>query len=185
MKKYYHISILCIVVLLSNACVDLPDPLPRDTALGDFSGSARWAYDLAEPRIADLLPDDAVIYYISGNSVGLDGRLASNRGSWEFRFWSESQGRSKGVSVSWEGVVERSVLTTDIDPTDTRNPIPDGWLNSTEIYEAACPGCGSTGFGIANFNYADPEYADGQALWMLLNVDNQLVRWDGVLVEGP
>lgn len=185
MKWVYRIFILCIIALFEVACDGPSEPLPRDAALGDYSGSARWAYDLAEPHFAELLPRDAVLYRINGNSVGLDGRLAANRGSWEFRFWSESLERSRGVSVKHDGEVNRSVFSSDIDPTDTRPPIPDGWLNSTEIYEAVCPGCGSRGFGIATLNSADPDYGDGQPLWMLLNLDNQLVRWDGVPVEGP
>lgn len=185
MKWVYRIFILCIITLCVVACGEPPEPLPRDAALGDYSGSARWAYELAEPHFAELLPDDAVLYYITGGSVGLDGRLAANVGSWTFRFWSESLERSRGVSVGHDGEVYRSVLSTDIDPTDTRLPIPDDWLNSTEIYEAACSSCGSRGFGIATLNYGDPYYGDGQAVWILLNLSNQLVRWDGVPVEGP
>ena len=185
MKRVCRVFVLCTVALLVVACDETPEPLPREASLGDYSGSARWAYELAEPHFAELLPDDAVLFYISGAYVGLDGRLAANRGSWEFRFWSNSLGRSRGVSVKHDGGVSRSVVSSDSDPTDIRSPIPDGWLNSTEIYEAACPGCGSRGFGIATLNLADPSYGDGQPLWMLLNVNNQLVRWDGVPVEGP
>jgi hypothetical protein len=174
-----------MLIFLLSACGERPDPLPRDAAFGDYSGSAHWAYDLAAPHFGEFLPDDAVFYYVTSASVGLDGRLASNTGSWTFRFWSESLGMSRGVSVGHDGEVYRSVLSTSADPTDTRLPIPDGWLNSTEIYEAACPGCGSRGFGIATLNYADPSFGGGEAVWMLLNLDNQLVRWDGVLVEGP
>lgn len=184
MKRLSLFLILTFVVLLLCSC-DQPDPLPRDNALGDYSGSAWWAYELAEPQFSELLPDDAVMYYIQGNSVGLDGRLASNRGNWTFRFWVESLEESKGVSVKYNGDVGRSVLTTDIDPTDSRTPIPEGWLNSTEVYEAVCPGCGSTGFGSVTLNYADPSYGDGRPIWMLLTQDNQLVDWDGVPIEGP
>lgn len=161
-----------------------PAPLPRDAALGDFSGSARWAYELAEPHFAELLPDDAVLYWILGTSVGLDGRLAANRGHWTFEFWSESLARQKSVTVGHDGEVDKSVGSSDSDPTDIRPPIPAGWLNSTEIYEAVCPGCASVQFGWAWLNYPYPD-PSGQPIWMLFNVNNQLVRWDGVPIERP
>ncbi|HEQ72680.1 MAG TPA: hypothetical protein ENN69_09340 [Spirochaetia bacterium] len=117
--------------------------------------------------------------------VGQDGRLAANRGVWTFRFWSPSQQKSVGVDVDYNGEVRHSILTTDIDPTDNRSPIPDGWLNSTDIYAIACPTCGAAGFGAASLNYADPSYGNGEAVWILFNLDNTMVRWDGVPVSGP
>ena len=128
---------------------------------------------------------DAVLYYISGESVGLDGRLAANRGSWEFRFWSPESESSVGISVRYDGTVRRSVLSSDHNPEGFRPAIPDGWLDSMEIYSIVCAGCGSWGFGIAVLNLAHPDYGDGQPLWMLMNLDNRLVTWDGVPVDGP
>jgi hypothetical protein len=182
MKWVYRLLVLCTVASLAVACHP-PDPLPRDAALGDYSGSARWAYELAEPHFAELLPEDGVFYHIVGNRVGLDGRLAANVGSWEFRFWSASQELSRGVTVTHDGEVRRSVLSSGVDPTDRRSPIPNGWLNSTDIYEVICPACGSIQHGFANLNYADPAYGGGEAVWLLLNADTQMVRWDGLPIE--
>lgn len=184
MKRLVFIFFVSILCLSANLCPPLPDPVPRDTS-EEYSGSAKWAYDLALPHIPELLPADVVFYYITGSMVSTQGRLAANRGSWTFRYWSESQGKSVGVQVKYDGEVGRSVLITDIDPSDRHSPIPEGWLNSTEIYEIACPSCGSRGFGAASLNYADPSYGNGQPVWILFNLDNKLVRWDGVVIDNP
>jgi hypothetical protein len=181
MKWVYRIFILCIIALVVVACEKCPEPLPRDPALGDYSGSARWAYELAEPHFAELLPDDAVLYEIHSLYVGRDGRLAANCGSWQFNLWSESLERSRDFWVKHDGEVSR--VSWGADPPDTWPPIPDGWLNSTEIYEAVCPGCLSSPFGLAWLNVAVPR--DGQPVWWLANLNNQIVRWDGVPVEFP
>lgn len=185
MKRIFRILVIGVVVLGIMGCQPQPDPQPRDASLGDYSGSARWAFELAGPYISEQFPSDAVLYYVSGLFVGLDGRLALDRGSWEFKFLSPSLSKEKSITISHDGEISMSAFSNEEDVTRNRPPIPSNWLNSTEIYEAACHSCVSTNFGIAALNLADPSWANGQSIWWLWNLNNQLVRWDGVVIERP
>lgn len=91
------------------------------------------------------------------------------------------------MTVLYDGEVRDGVLvTSDSNPLDNRPPIPDGWMNSTDIYELAYPECGSGGFGQAYLNMAHPDWGDGEPVWWLLNTNpNVFVRWDGAVVDSP
>ena len=60
MKRIFRILVIGVVVLGIMGCQPQPDPQPRDASLGDYSGSARWAFELAGPFISEQFPSDAV-----------------------------------------------------------------------------------------------------------------------------
>src|SRR5688572_14040906 len=71
-------------------------------------GSARWAADLARPRIAAFAPD-AELRTIVGARIASDGRLFANTGSWSVAAFSPSRQEKIDVIVSANGTITESV----------------------------------------------------------------------------
>ena len=184
-RLIFCLLVFCLSVSLVGC--ERPTYVPRTS--GDFDGSARWAFDLTVSERLTL-PADSTLYLISGISVGMDGRLASNTGQWKFIIASTSTGEQYEITVAYDGSV-----TFDTEEKQDlwgvgRPAIPNSWLNSTEIFEVICQGCGQTNFVETALNLADPFYGNGEPVWSFgewipADADNDLVTWDGVLIPYP
>jgi hypothetical protein len=94
-------------------------------------GSARWAVDLAQPRITAFAPD-AQVRTIVGARIASDGRVFANVGSWSVAAYSESRHEKLEVIVSANGALSESVsAATDV---GVQVPLPASWINSTDVF---------------------------------------------------
>jgi predicted small secreted protein len=187
MKRLVVCLLFVLAVSLLSGC-DRPEGVPRDST-GDYDGSARWAYDLTQSERVGL-PADAALFMISGITVGMDGRLASNTGQWQFTLASFSTNLDYKITVKYDGSVTSKTEEISGLWGDSRPPIPNGWLNSTDIFEVICPGCGQTSFIETALNLADPSYGGGEPVWSFgewipAGTGYDLVKWDGTLIPYP
>lgn len=96
-----------------------------------YDGSARWAVDLARPRLAAFAAD-AQLRTIAGARIGSDGRVFANVGSWAVAAFSESRREKIEVTVSATGAVSESVGAGPAAGVEV--PVPAGWINSTDVF---------------------------------------------------
>ncbi|MDH4223052.1 MAG: hypothetical protein OEV55_05865 [candidate division Zixibacteria bacterium] len=169
--------VLLAGVVLSASC---PQPVPRP--LPAFEGSAKWALNIAQPLIASFA-SDAQLYNILGAVIYKDGRLPSNTGDWSFVVWSASQQKQFQVTVKFDGTASTSTRSVTTPPSPSRQPIPNGWINSTEIFAALAPHLvsGVTHAQLVTLNLVNYPQAPNQAVWGISfnQGPNQLIMWDG------
>lgn len=183
LMKAVPVGMLLMVVLTVSSCRPLearPGP--------EFDGSAQWAFDLAQPHIANFA-SDAHLYVIAGARVQTDGRLPANVGSWSFIVWSSSLQQKMQVTVNHAGTVETETEDRG-EPPGRGQPMPVNWLNSPAIFQAAWPHVNDAPKEvlIVLVNWSDYPEAPGQAVWALSYSNpggNHRVRWDGVYLAWP
>jgi len=184
-----HVSLACIrrpgvatraavAVLASFALAGCPRPSPRPPGT---DGTARWAFAIAQPKIAAFAPD-AEVRTIAGAPVNLDGRLPANTGSWSFVAWSPTRSTIQ-VIVNADGTSSSSQRTDLAPGPGIQQPLPAGWVDSDQVF-AATSGKRDPAARIADLvvlNVASYTHAPGQAVWAI-RFDagpNQLVAIDG------
>lgn len=153
-----------------------PTPLPRTGPL--FDGSAFWAWQLAQPRVA-AFSSDAALYTVLGARVWHDGRLPSNTGDWSFVTWSPSLLKEFQVTVNYDGTVTTDTRDRPNAPGAAGQPVPAGWVNSTIVFQAADPGRhgGDDAATLVVFNIST---APSPGIWGINYPSGNLgVRWDG------
>ena len=180
------IRMLFIVLLggmmLSASC---PQPVSRPESV--FEGSAKWALNIAQPLITAFAAD-AKLYSVLGAMIYKDGRLPANTGDWSFVAWSVSQQKEFQVTVKYDGTTSTATRTKASPPSPNGQPIPNGWLNSTDIFAVTAPHLsgGVTHAQLVVFNFVSYPQASNQAVWGINFNEgpNQLVKWDGTYL-GP
>jgi len=169
------------LLILGASC---PDPMLRPGTA--FNGSAKWAFNIAQPLITDFA-SDVELYVIGGTRIWKDGRLPSNTGTWTFFAWSASRQQELQVTV-YHDENTRTKLKDEEEPPGRGQPIPTNWANSTTIFQAAWPyvsGAPSS-VTLVIFNFTEYPEAPGQAVWGLVYESpggTHKVRWDGVYLE--
>lgn len=126
--------IISIFIFFVGGTCTPPAPQPRPG--NAFEGSAHWARDLAQPLIANFSAD-AQLYNIIGVQVFHDGRLPANAGSWGLIAWSPSQQKEFQVNVRHNGTTTTTTRAQTNPPGANSQPLPQGWANSTTIFNAA------------------------------------------------
>jgi len=164
-------------VVLSASC---SQPVLRPYPV--FEGSAKWALNIAQPSITAFAAD-AHLYNILGTMIYKDGRLPNNTGNWSFVAWSANQQKEFQVTVKYDGTTSTSTRSVASPPSPNRQPIPSGWVNSTDIFAVLAPHLsgGVTHAQLVVFNLVSYPQAPNQAVWGI-NFNqgpNQLVLWDG------
>jgi hypothetical protein len=94
-------------------------------------GSARWAVDLAQPRITAFAAD-AQLRTIVGARIAPDGRVFASVGSWSVTAYSPSRHQKIEVQIAASGSVSDS--TSPSTGEGIQVPLPASWLNSTEVF---------------------------------------------------
>jgi hypothetical protein len=156
---------------------------PRPTGT---DGSARWAFAIAQPRIA-AFAGDAELRTIIGATVRLDGRIPANTGTWSFVAWSPTHSTIQ-VTVDANGVASTTTRTEAAPGPGIQVPLPASWADSIQVF-AATNGHRDPGASIANLvvlNLASYSQAPHKATWGInFNAgQNQLVAVDGSYI-GP
>jgi hypothetical protein len=122
-----------------------------------------------------------------GATVGLDGRLPSNTGSWSFVAWSPTRSTIQ-VTVSANGTTSSAQRNDPAPGPGIQVPLPAGWADSPQVL-AATSGKRAAGATVANLivlNVTSYTQAPGAAVWGI-NFDagpNQLVAVGGAYI-GP
>ncbi len=148
-----------------------------------FDGSARWAVDLAQPRIAAFAAD-AQLRTIVGARIASDGRVFANVGSWGVAAFSESRQQKIDVTVSATGAVSESVSAGPA--PGVQIPLPASWINSTDAFvrvRGLVPAFDEA--TLVTFNLTDfgAEFA-GKATWAVNTPGgNVLVLHDGSIAR--
>lgn len=156
-----------------------PKPVVRTGLL--FDGSAYWAWQLAQPKVA-AFGSDAVLYSVLGAQVWHDGRLPSNTGDWSFVTWSRSLRKEFQVTVLFDGTLTTSTRDRPGAPGVAGQPVPSGWVNSPQVFQAAEQGrhSGDDVATVVVFNWST---ASSPGLWGISYPSGILaVRWDGTYV---
>ncbi|MGH9497680.1 MAG: hypothetical protein ACRD3L_00910 [Terriglobales bacterium] len=171
---------LLLALLPLTTFTGCENPQPRPGL--PFEGSARWAWNVAQPMVA-AFSTDAQLYDILGASVFPDGRLPANVGDWSFVTWSASQHQRFQVTVNFDGSATSSTTNAAKAPGVAGTPVPANWVNSTVIFQTTVGhrARGVTITNLAMLNGASYPTAPGANVWAI-NFDtppNQLVRWDG------
>src|SRR3990172_1727296 len=174
---------LIAVVLLAAGCASVPGPAPRPGSLA--TGSARWAYAIAQPSIG-AFAQDAQLHAIIGAQVYRDGRLPSNAGDCSFVAWSPGLRQAFQVTVKFVGSSSTMTRSANTAPSQNAQPLAHSWADSTTFFAAAAPYLvgGVRNACLAKLNLASYAEAPSQSVWGL-NFDagqNQLVKWDGAYV---
>jgi len=130
------LSLGCMVTVLAGGTCTPPPPQQRPG--NAFEGSAFWARDIAQPLITNFAAD-AQIYHIMGVQIFRDGRLPANQGSWGLVAWSPSQQKEFQVNVRHDGSTSTSTRAQTSVPGANGQPLPAGWVNSTDIFNATAP----------------------------------------------
>ncbi len=177
-KIFVKLSAIAVGVLLIGGTCTPPAPQPRPG--NAFEGSAFWARDIAQPLISGFA-SDAQIYNIAGVQVFKDGRLPSNQGSWGIVAWSPSQQKEFQVNVRHNGTTSTSTREQANAPSANHQPLPAGWVNSTDIFNATAShrDPGATVATLAMFNIAT---YDGPHWGLNFNAGaepNHYVNFDG------
>jgi hypothetical protein len=148
-----------------------------------FDGSARWAVDLAQPRITAFAPD-AELRSILGARVAADGRLFANVGSWSVIAFSQSRQEKIQVTVSATGALTESVSAAT--GAGIQVPLPPGWINSPEMFNLArqhVPAFNEATLVTFNFTDFGGDLA-GKATWAINTPGgNVLVSFDGAIAR--
>jgi len=156
-----------------------------------YDGSARWAWDKAQP-VAAQNAADAELRQILATLVQTDGRLPANEGSWSFVCWSPSQQKTIQVTIAADGSPSTSIRAEAAPGPGIQRPLPAAWANSTDVFQAIVNAgvslANATGAQLAVLNVASYSGVPNQAAWAInfqgSNPPNQVVRWDGTYV-GP
>jgi hypothetical protein len=175
--KYQSLLIIFTLVFLLQAC---KDPVHRTGPL--YEGSAYWALAIAQPKIT-AFSSDAKVYSIVGAIIQTDGRLFVDAGGWSFIAYSPSLQKELTAQVIYDGTVTTKTENRTT-PSGRGYPIPDGWLNSTDIFQIVSSHLnGSTSqVNMLVFNWDNYPEARGQAIWVLSyshSGGNHKVKWDG------
>jgi hypothetical protein len=171
-------ALAALAALASLAIAGCPKPSPRPPGT---DGTARWAFGIAQPKIAAFAPD-AELRTIAGAPVSLDGRLPANTGSWSFVAWSPTRSTIQ-VIVNADGTTSSSQRTDLAPGPGIQQPLPAGWADSGQVF-AATSGKRDPAARLANLvvlNVASYTQAPGKAVWAI-SFDagpNQLVAVDG------
>lgn len=170
-------AVLVGVLLIGGTCTP---PAPQQRPGNAYDGSAYWARDIAQPLISGFA-SDAQIYTISGVQVFKDGRLPANQGSWGIVAWSPSQQKEFQVNVRHNGTTSTSTRAQANAPSANNLPLPAGWVNSTDIFNATAShrDPGATVATLAVFNIAT---YDGPHWGLNFNTGtepNHYVNFDG------
>jgi hypothetical protein len=181
--KIIIISIIVISTMLLTSC---KDPLPRPG--NSFDGSARWAYNLANPEIQNF-SGDAILYVIMGAVVYKDGRLPSNTGTWSFIAYSQSRGEEIQVTVNWKGEISKDIHART-EPPGRGEPLPSNWINSNNIFQIAYQHVNDSPDAVTylTVNWTEYPQAPGKALWALAYFNpggTHLVTIDGQYIGTP
>lgn len=169
-----------VMVFAAGTCTPPP---PQQRPGSAFEGSAFWARDIAQPLITNFAAD-AQIYHIMGVQIFRDGRLPANQGSWGLVAWSPSQQKELQVNVRHDGSTSTSTRAQTSAPGANGQPLPAGWVNSTDIFTATAPhrDPAATLANLAAFNIA----TYSQPMWGInFNVGAQpthYVKFDGTYI---
>lgn len=125
------VLLIMLAFMLNGSNCQTPTQRPGNS----FDGSAHWARDMAQPLINNFAAD-AQIYHINGVQVYKDGRLPANAGSWGLVAWSPSRQEIIQVNVRFNGATSTETRSQTTPPGANAQPIPDGWVNSTVIFDA-------------------------------------------------
>lgn len=182
LRKALSASILIFAsfLLIGSNC-NQPAPQPRPG--NPFDGSAHWARDIAQPLITNFAAD-AQIYSVMGVQIFRDGRLPANVGSWGIVAWSASRQEEFQVNVQHTSATSTSTRAQTTPPGANGQPLPTGWANSTDVFNATTPhrDPGATLATLAAFNIA----TYSQAMWGInFNAGAQpthYVKWDGTYI---
>jgi hypothetical protein len=176
------ISALALAVVAAIAGCPTPTPRPP----GGNDGTSRWAFAIAQPKIA-AFAGDAQLRTIVGASINADGRLPSNTGSWSFVAWSPTRSTIQ-VTVNADGTASSSQRNDPAPGPGIQQPMPASWADSPQVFGATV-GKRDAAAHVANlvvFNLVSYTQAPGKAVWGI-NFDagqNQLVAADGTYI-GP
>jgi hypothetical protein len=144
-----------------------------------------WARDIAQPLIT-AFSADAALYSILGAQVFEDGRLPANTGNWSFVTWSPSLLKEFQVTVSYDGSTSTTTRDQATPPSPNGQPVPVGWVNSPDIFQATVPHRPATvtHAPLVVFNFTDFPQVPGEAVWGINynKPPNQLVKWDGTYI---
>lgn len=177
------LGVFAFALALVATTAGCPKPTPRPSGT---DGSARWAFAIAQPKIAAFAAD-AEVRQILGATVNLDGRLPSNTGSWSFVAWSPTHSTIQ-VTVSADGTTSTTQRTDAAPGPGIQRPLPGNWADSLQVF-AATNGRRNASASIANLvvlNVASYPQAPNAAVWGI-NFDaspNQLVAVNGTYI-GP
>lgn len=163
-QKSWYRAIIAVVLLtmlalmLNGSNCQTPTQRPGNS----FDGSAHWARNLAQPLINNFAAD-AQIYHINGVQVYKDGRLPANAGSWGLVAWSASRQEICQVNVRFTGATSTDIRLQNTPPGANGQPIPNGWVNSTDVFNATAShrDPGATLATVAAFNlptYSGPHW---------------------------
>jgi hypothetical protein len=173
MKRMLQLLVLGLVVVLGAAC-----PKGQVRPPGN-DGSARWAADIAQPKIT-AFASDAQIRTIAGARIAPDGRVFANTGSWAITAFSPSRQEKLEVIVSADGTTSES--TSAATGAGIQAPLPANWINSTDVFtrvRTLVPAFDEA--TLVTFNLTDfgGEFA-GKATWAVNTPGgNVLVMFDG------
>lgn len=170
-------AMVASILIIGGTCTP---PAPQQRPGDAFEGSAHWARDIAQPLITGFAAD-AEIYNIMGVQIYKDGRLPANQGSWGIVAWSPSQQKEFQVNVRHTGTTSTSTRAQTDPPSGNDQPLPEGWVNSTDIFNATVShrDPGATVATLATFNIAT---YDGPYWGMNFNAGsepNHYVNFDG------
>ena len=174
----------CIILGSCDYIKVIPPPTPALRPDGSTNGSARWAFDIAREKIeAEGYDADNELYLINGVTVWNDGRLPANRGSWEFKLWSESRQLKLEIKVNHAGEISIQKENEPDSPT-SRPSLPSNWADSTSIFQAA-PVFYTNVVDAAITHWDAWPVAQGEAYWIIGCILSQkcpvhYVQWDGV-----
>ena len=180
-----RLGILAFTLAIAAAGAGCP-PTPVTPRPPGSDGGARWAFGIAEPKIA-AIAGDAQLRTIIGSTVQLDGRLPANTGNWSFVAWSPTHSTIQ-VTVSASGAVSTTQRNDAAPGPGIEIPLPASWADSTTAF-AATNGKRDPGATIANLvvlNIASYTQAPGKAVWGInFNAGaNQLIAVNGSYI-GP
>src|SRR5262245_54135262 len=149
-------------------------------------GSARWAFAIAQPKIAAIAPD-AELRTVIGAFISLDGRLPANTGDWSFVAWSPTHSTIQ-VTVNANATTSTTQRNDAAPGPGIEKPLSAAWADSIQVF-AATNGKRDPGATIANLvvlNLASYSKAPNKAVWGInFNAGaNQLVAVDGTYI-GP
>lgn len=176
MMRFLLLATPFLIISMSGNCSEPAQQRPG----GDYEGSAHWARDIAQPLFTNFA-SDAELHTILGVQVWADGRLPSNKGSWGLVSWSASRQEEFQVNVKYNGSTTTATRANASPPSANDQSIPNGWVNSTVIFDATEPhrDSGATLTTLVAFNistYSGPYWG--------LNFNagqepNHYINWDG------
>ena len=174
-KYFYKITGLLLLTFLL-ACKTTPTQRPGNS----FDGSVHWALNIAQPLITNFAAD-AQLCSVQGIQIYPDGRLPGNAGTWGLSSWSPSLQKEFQVVVKWDGTTTTNTRDAATCPSANGQPIPAGWVNSTNIFQAIHNNY-SGNLGVADlvvFNIATYSSPVWGTHFQNSSEPNHYVSWDG------